>query len=273
MTCALAADERGLPVIPVMREDRPVLAFRVGRAVVGAAAVSAVTLAQLGLPSPTFWQGRSVLLYLAVGVLVLLALEESASSIAGLAQLRKLRLYEQDMRVVLSASLTLLTDRFKVPWDRVGSHAFWIRGFWRFRQLVNVGGLRIGAEPAMAKPRWKPGKGVVGAAFERRTVVAIDWAAVFSAAELAGASSWDSATVGARFGLSWGELMRTRAYGCIAACPVFDRGGRIVGVVAIDAPLSSAELGSQDLRSILWTLAEAVDELGPPPRTWWRYSK
>ncbi|MGH3566542.1 MAG: hypothetical protein ACRDRH_11025 [Pseudonocardia sp.] len=219
-----------------------------------------------------FWNEQALILYASVVIIVLVTIHESIRALTGVAQLRKLRAYERDARAVLSAALALTVKNVGAPWDRVGAHAFLIRGFWRFRRLSKVGGVRLGAEPSMSDPRWKPGKGVVGIAYEKRDIVTIDWRALFQAAAAAGPDAWRAAAVDSRFGLTWGELMRTQNYTGLAGCPVFDSGGKLIGAVTIDAPLSMADLNSDPMKQILRDLARAVDDLGRPPSSWWRYN-
>ena len=120
------------------------LAARLIRPLAVSAAVAAVTLAQLDLPNKKVWDDAPLALYGAVLVLAVVAVDESVRATVGLVQLRKIRAYERDMRAVLSAALTILVKKFSPPWERVGVHAFQLRGVWRWR-AHNHSTMRTGA--------------------------------------------------------------------------------------------------------------------------------
>ncbi|MEV6305193.1 hypothetical protein AB0M02_37675 [Actinoplanes sp. NPDC051861] len=234
--------------------------------------MAAVTLAQLDLPDKKTWDEAPLVLYGAVLLLALVAVDESVRATVGLVQLRKIRAYEGEMRAVLSAALIILVRKYSPPWERVGAHAFQLRGFWRWRRLTNIGGIRIGSVPSMVNPSWKPGKGVVGMAVKQRQGRTVHWTTTFDDALRLGERAWTALPADERFGLSWGELIRTENYAGITAFPIYDRGGRLTGCVCIDAPLTEAELGDPSVQKILRDLARSVDALGSPPVGWRQYS-
>jgi hypothetical protein len=244
---------------------------RLARAIAVAAASSTVALAQLHLPDEEFWQDRPMVLYLSVAVLAVAAGLELIQASISIAQLSRIQSFDRDVRAILSGGLHEFVTLTKIDWSRVGVHAFLLHRRGMAKQLVKVGGIRLGSIPFMHRPRWRPGKGVIGIAFQRSSGVAVDWNEVFEHAEGAGRVAWESKDKEARFGLSWEELMLTRQYRGIVARPIYSSGRGRVGCVAIDAPTGADELAKPDVQDIIHNIAAGIDRLGQPPRAWWRY--
>jgi len=252
----------------------------VTRAILVALAGATTTAAQLDIPSKEFWSGHRYLLYASIFVLAYVAIAEALRISLPSIQARRVREYEQNIRSTLSSGLREVVDKFSLDWEEVGVHAFLVRGIRPFRRLVNVGGVRLSAKPSMTRPLWRPGKGVVGEAFRAGTPQPIDWEAFYAVANSAGRSAWRAQGMwyqrlfprwGKKYGLSWGELQLTAEYKGIVAKPIFASGGRMIGCVTIDAPLSSADLAKPEMEAILRDVAGAVVLAGVPPRAWWSY--
>jgi hypothetical protein len=215
---------------------------RLLRAALVGLAASAITLAQLNLPSAGFWHG-------------------------------KVRSYERDIRALLSATLLSYVDEYKAPWDQVGVHAFLLKRSMFRRFLVNIGGIRLGSKPSMDSPPWRPGKGVVGLAFENRCPILEDWEQFFSQAMAEGPQFWERRSQRQRYSLSWGELQHTGGYHRILAYPIFSMKGKLIGCVSVDGPLSEDRLLESKSLNILRSLAASVALLGFPPVAWWGYNR
>ena len=250
------------------------------RAIVLAASSAAIAAAQLNLPNKTYWPGRTYLLYASLVALAYLVIAEAVRVSLPSIQARKVREYEQNIRSALNAGVKEVVNKFPVDWEDVGVHAFLARGLPPFRRLVNVGGIRLSAKPSMTRPVWHPGKGVVGQAFRLQTPHAENWEAYFQNANSAGRSTWNHHAKwyqlpfpawGRPFGLSWGELQLTADYKGIVAKPIFASGGKLVGCVVVDAPLSVQDLTGAAMQDILRDVAGAVVLAGVPPRAWLSY--
>ncbi|MEV8504463.1 hypothetical protein AB0368_06475 [Actinoplanes sp. NPDC051475] len=252
----------------------------VTRAILVALAGAAATAAQLDIPNKEFWSGHRYLLYASIFIVAYVAMAEALRLSLPSIQARKVREYEQNIRSTLSSGVREVVDKFSLSWEDVGVHAFLIRGFWPFRRLVNVGGVRLSAKPSMTRPIWRPGKGVVGEAFRTATPLPTDWEAFYAAANSAGRSAWRAQGEwyhrifprwGKEYRISWGELQLTAEYKGIVAKPIFASGGKKVGCVVIDAPLSATDLAKPEMEAILRDVSGAVVLAGVPPRAWWSY--
>lgn len=252
------------------------------RSVLIASATVALTMAQLNLPDAEFWVDRDTELYVALTGLALLAAYDSITGTLAAAQSASVREFERSVRSCLSEAFLEVRAEFPAAQPtEIGVHAFRIRGVWPFRRLVNIGGIRLGADPSMTRPVWKKGRGVVGRAWRERRFVAEDWEAVYAAADTAGASAWGQPVLpiallswwrrgrDGPYSLTWGELQLTFQYKRIVAIPTYASNGRLRGGVSIDTALPFADARSSKMRSILDRLAAKVGALDKPPRAWW----
>lgn len=225
------------------------------------AAATTVTLCdQMGLPSSTFWAERHRLVYASIGILALLALEETVRRIRQVRHAEHAYERERNMRAAMAAAMRLTVEQLSVPWDELGVHAFYLRR-GPFVRLRHVGGLRLGLKPSMVDPWWRPGKGVVGAAATAKDTVCENWEEFYRQGLAAGPEGWSKRPIRQRYGLSWGELKLTADYKGIVAAPIFraTRSGRLVGTVVIDGPLSRDQMKNRDMDEILRTLAIGVE--------------
>ncbi|MGH6763993.1 MAG: hypothetical protein ACRECW_20690, partial [Phyllobacterium sp.] len=88
-------------------------------------------------------------------------------------------------------------------------------------------------------------------AYSENIGMAEDWRSFYANGYQAGPDAWNALSSKARYGLSWGELMRTHQYSGIVAAPMYDDQGHRVGCVVIDAPLSIADMSSLEMQVIL----------------------
>lgn len=191
------------------------------------------------------------------------------------AQAAAVRAFEAEMEAATAATLMRVIAHLGLGVDQVGVHVFlarglFFRGRWIFGRLVLVGRLRIGARPSMHRPRWSPGKGILGRAWRHGTYVAEDWEAIRLRGEALGREKWVGLPADERYGMSWSELQASAGYRLIAARPVFDlvhQNDRILGCVAVDAQCGLPD-SHRELQSILTDLANSVEAVEPPPRAW-----
>ncbi len=231
-----------------------------------------LTSAQLNLPRKDFWDHKA--LWAAIAVVAYVTVHDLLVAALPSLQAKAVREYEQNIRATLSAGLCEVVNKFGVPWEEVGVHAFLIRGLPRFRRLVNVGGIRLGAKPSMTAPVWRPGKGVIGVSWDDDRIVAVNWNTFFRTHNSAGKTRWKSLDPKDRYGLTWGEFQLTSDYRTIVASPIYcqrGRSGKRMGCVAIDAPLTSAQANDPAMAQILRDVARMIELAGDPPQTWWTY--
>lgn len=231
----------------------------------GAAAVSAVTLAQLNLPSPQFWGGQRPLLYVAVVALTIVAMSDLAGAVFSVVQLSTVRRFDQELQAVMSAGISELARCAPANWREIGISVFHRRRLFWLTRLHLVDRLRLGSGPSVGA-RWRPGSSVVGQAFRRQNLLVVDWKSFVKNGESVGPKNWDSQAE--TYGLSWGQFMRTRPLVGLAACPVYNENGTLIGVVCVDAP---AVLSETSVSPTLRDISLAVGDLGNPPSSWWNY--
>ncbi|QFZ18468.1 hypothetical protein [Saccharothrix syringae] len=244
------------------------LGARLIRVLVIAPAVPVVTLAQLNLPSAQFWHGLRPVLYVAVGLCLLATVHELGSFVSYFGHLGALRSYDQDVRALLSATLSRVEAGTGIDWRSVGVSAYCLRGVpWR-RRLIMIDELRLGSGPMPGQPPLRPGKGVVGVACKRSEGVCSNWEDYVKVSIAMGRQRWERQDKEARFGLTWGELLRTESLTWVSAFPVYSRTAKLVGVVAVDAP---TDLSGADVSRVIRDLAASMGDVGSPPRSWWSY--
>jgi len=236
------------------------------RAVLIAAAMAIVLLAQLSLPDEESWKANKHLLYASVG---LLALQELLRHTGGGRHVDRVRRYEADMKAVLGGGLKAVATELGVSFDQVGVHAFLARGRWRLRKLANVGGLRLGTTPSLLRSDWRPGKGLAGRAWNTQNCEAADWRAITRRALAEGRAAWEGQPPDHTYRLTWAEIQLTRDYRGVVAAPVYDARHRLIGCVTVDAPLPVSKLIGDAMAGILSDVAVGVAAIGQPPLAWW----
>lgn len=234
-----------------------------------------LTAADLDLPSKEFWEPRKSWLYICLIIAFLVsATSQTLNALAVKADAVSVRAFEAEVEAAMAATLLRVVKCFGVGVDQVGVHVFLFRGgfIWGqvYGRLVLVGRLRIGARPRMHRPRWAPGKGVVGRAWQSNNYVAEDWADVRDKGMALGPEKWHGLPAVQRYGMSWQELEASREYRLIAARPIInlvDGNGRASGCVVIDAQCGLPTTHTE-LQSILAELASSIEELEAPPKAW-----
>ncbi|MDX3192075.1 hypothetical protein PV458_27005 [Streptomyces sp. MN03-5084-2B] len=240
---------------------------RLLKAAVSAASVAVTTMAQLNLPNAGFWSNLKPLMYLAVAGLVSVVVAEVVGAVVGRLQMPRVRGYDQELRAVLSAGISQLELNTTAHWRQIGISAYYLRGHLWWRRLVLVDTLQLGSGPKHGV-RWRPGRSVIGAAYQQQVLLSEDWESYFKLAESAGPAAWRARSELERYGLTWGQLMRTKALVSITACPVFGEDGTLNGVVCAEAP---ANLSTEHISGTMQDIANAVGDLGAPPASWWGY--
>lgn len=130
---------------------------------------------------------------------------------------------ERAVRGPLALSFKRLHEETKIPFEELGLHAYFVRGWWPFRHLVCVGRLRL-ATRNPSGVRWTRGKGVIGEAWARRE---------FTFAIVKGISP-------GTLNLRQRDLDRVKDYEVIAASHI-SKEGKVIGCVAVDVPTSFVE--------------------------------
>ncbi|MFC3735506.1 hypothetical protein [Paractinoplanes deccanensis] len=246
------------------------LLLRPVRAAIVAVAGMVVTLAQLNLPSKEFWAGQEVLQWISVAVVAAFLFYDALWSVNLAFRDRRIREYDADLRAAMSAAVALVVDTLGVRWDEVSVQYYRYRRFWfRPNRLVRVSGVRAGAIFAESEESFRPGVGLVGAAFQQRILLGAQWGDFVQSATRLGPVAWEQRDPIQRYGLSWGQLRRSAGPDGIVASPTFAPNGRADGCLVISGPMKAADLVTEPIGQIIDSLATSVDRIGPPPPGWW----
>jgi hypothetical protein len=249
--------------------NRQVIAFRLTRAGVTAAAGAVVTLAQLNLPSSGFWDEQVVLQWLSVIAVAFFICYEAVRSVNYAVRAARIREYDNDLRAALSTVITRIVDSTGVAWDEISVRYYRRRGPALRRRMVQVAAVRAGADIAEARHPIRAGEGVVGVAVAEQVIISVQWRQFVRTATSAGPIAWAARSKPDRYGLSWGQLRRSSQPEGVVASPTFDRAGRPDGCILVSGPLKSPDLAGEVMRQTLDELATALDQLGGPPAGWW----
>ncbi|GIG93053.1 hypothetical protein [Plantactinospora endophytica] len=245
------------------------IALRLARAAVMAAAGGVVTLAQLSLPSERFWGGQVPLQWASVLVLASYICYDAVLSVNYAVQAGRIQDYDNDIRAALSAMISTMVLSTGVSWDEVGVHYYHRRGVLHRRRLVRVGAIQAGAGITDTQRAFRPGFGIAGTAFSGQEIVAKEWRRFVRDATHQGREAWEERSVDDRFGLDWGQLRRSAQPEGIVASPTFAPDGRPNGCILVTGPFKEQDLTSDETRNALDDLATTLDILGPPPPGWW----
>lgn len=248
------------------------IAGKVVRAALTACAATAVTLAQLNLPAKSFWDARSILLYLSVTVLAITVVHDATIAVTHAVQANQIKSYGGNLNAAFAATVTSVVTEFGTPWDEIAVSFYRSKLLGRWRKLIRVSGVRAGARPISLNPYIRARSGIVGHTFTEQTIIAAEWKDFVESAVSHGKQAWDRLDSSARYGLSWGELMRAERPDGIVALPIFDERGRPVGCATITGPLKLVDMTSLNMKRILNDLAAAMYLIGPTPSGWWSFN-
>jgi len=125
----------------------------------------------------------------------------------------------------------------ELPLREVGVRIWVVAGPPWARHLRRGASFLLAGERARTGIRWVKGKGVVGAAWERRLNTIRDLADLRARAN--SQAAFESLDDSERLGLSWEEFQRTPSYQAVFACPLYSRVSGsgdppVRGVLAID---------------------------------------
>ncbi|GAB3896810.1 hypothetical protein [Microbispora bryophytorum] len=245
------------------------IALRLIRAAVMAAAGAIVTLAQLNLPDRRFWEEQTLLQWASVVVLTFFIYYDAVRSVNYSVQAIRIRDYDNDLRSALSAAVSAVVLSTGAPWDEVAVHYYRRRRLLFWRWLIRVGAVLAGADVADARRSIRPDVGIVGTAFSTEMVIAEQWRQFVRTATKQGPRAWAQRDERDRFGLSWGQLRRSAQPEGIVASPTFAPNGQPDGCILLSGPFKLSDLTSDEIQRTLDDLATVLDRLGPPPTGWW----
>ncbi|WP_258904593.1 hypothetical protein [Actinokineospora sp. UTMC 2448] len=243
------------------------IVLRLTRAALSMLAVSAVTLAQLNLPSKATWDDLSLVLYCSVFLIAAFLLHDAVFTVDYIAKAARAREYELQLRASLSATIGELVDEFGVRWDEVGVYHYRLSGFrWR-RRLTKVGGMLAGVPPNDMPTSYDIGKGVPGLAVQERMLVTESWRQFVERWEQSRPRDWEDQPSDHRYGLDWDELMSSDRVEAIVANPQYSA-GRLTGCIVVTGPFKPLQMSGSPMRRIMSNTATQIKHLGPPPRGW-----
>jgi hypothetical protein len=215
-----------------------------------------------------FWLQHRPLLYIAVALLMVTGAHELLSFLSYYRQLSKIHHFDRNVRAILSATISQVEMASGASWRSIGVSSYCLRRFLWWKSLLLVEDLRLGGGSLRKPPRWLPRKGYIGTCFSNEESICLDWQSYFKEAAARGKTTWSSLQYDERYGLTWGELMRTEQIEWVAAFPVFAPSGKAIGVVAIDAP---TDLSIPAIEPVLRDVGAALGDVGKPPGSWWSY--
>lgn len=266
-------------VVRLAVHNGPVIALRLARAAVTAAAGAVVALAQLHLPSERFWDGQAGVQWVSVAVLAIFICYDAVRAVNYAVRAARIREYDNDVRAALSAVIGAVVDSTGVPWDEISVRYYRRRGLpWLpsdrampllLPRLVPVAAVQAGADLAEAAHPLLPGEGVAGLAFADQITLAEQWRSFVRTATEQGPAAWAERPARARYGLTWGQLRRSARPEGMVASPTFDATGRPDGCILVSGPVKMPDLTSDNMRQTLDDFATVIDCLGPPPPGWW----
>jgi hypothetical protein len=233
-------------------------------------AVAVVTLALLNLLSAEFWQPPVAVQWGSVALIATLLFYDMIWQIVLVAQAKRIRSYESDLHAAMGAAVASIVDVFGAPWDEIVVCYYRPRFFSRWRRLVLVGAVRAGAALTEVERELRPGVGPVGVAFKEMSVITEEWKDFIRDAKDKGPTAWNRRTNRQRHGLTWGQVWRSWQPAGLVASPTFNFAGRPDGCILIAGPIKPADLSSEKMLSIVNDCAAVTDELGRPPKGWWR---
>ncbi|MPZ67984.1 MAG: hypothetical protein GEU71_00455 [Actinobacteria bacterium] len=203
--------------------------------------VATIVVALFGAKIPaTFWDDRRVWF---VGAVVVLALSSVRTLLLNFIGQRSLA-QERRVQDALKTAYVQIVELSGIDYRDVGLHAFLVRGYrlrpWR-KRLVRVGRWRLKSTPPVTGIEWTRGKGLIGRCWELRQNVGANLAEEWGFEEL-DESEWESLEEAVRYGFSYDEYLRVRAYGAVVAVPILDDAGGFIGCVSADAPGETYDL-------------------------------
>ncbi|MEU7904703.1 hypothetical protein [Actinoplanes sp. NPDC049118] len=249
------------------------LIVQLARAAVLAAAGAVVTLAQLELPSRSFWAQRTALQWMSVAVVAVAVCYDAVRSVNSAVQARRISRFDNDLRVVLSGTAFRVVEATGAPFNNVAVRYYRLRRRVRGRRLSLIGAFMAGSEVADLSTDVRIGVGVVGTSFSTEMILTMEWREFVREATRRGPAAWNQRSAAERLGLSWGQLRRSaQPEGVpegVVASPTFDAAGRPDGCILVSGMLKPADLESEEISRILDWAATGLARVGAPPAGWW----
>lgn len=143
---------------------------------------------------------------------------------------------EERVRAFLAASLMVIANECKAPWQDTGIQAFLLTSWGKRRRHTRIAKIRLSSIPASGV-RWTKGKGVIGRCWETRRE---QWAQLDGEfAQLSSRSrlQWLTLTARETYGLTYDEFQTIGTkYGTVAAVPIIGRNDEYIGCITLDTP-------------------------------------
>jgi hypothetical protein len=198
------------------------------------AATSALALAHsANFPSEVAWSAGHPLPPIQIGAGILLVLAQVMLVVKG----RKGR-RDQELEDACRQVAAYIDDHCpNLPLREVGIHIWTVAGPPFAKHLRRSGSFLLSGDRARSGIRWTQGKGVVGAAWEKRTRVIRDLEEIRRRAD--SKQRFEGLSNGDKLGLDWAEFQRTPHYRAVCADPLYSRDNHsgqpsVRGVLAID---------------------------------------
>jgi hypothetical protein len=175
----------------------------------------------------------------------------------------------RDAYEALLAALTKIVDKTRVQASDIGLHAYLVRRpfpwFCMARQ-ERIARVRLSDHPPPSTTVWKKGKGYIGACWKNDLWADFQFDRIYAAhLNCASAADWAKVPEELRFGMTFDEWARTKAYRLVRVYPIHARrrifgGYRYVGCISLDAlsDASVAALLTDDVRNLVASAAAFV---------------
>jgi hypothetical protein len=174
----------------------------------------------------------------------------------------------RDAYEALLAALTKIVDKTRIPASELGLHAYLVRRPlpWFDARQERIARVRLSDHPPPSTIVWKEGKGYVGACWKTDLWADFEFDRIYKDhVSCKSAQDWAKVPVELRFGMTYEEWLRTRAYPLVRVYPIHAKrrifsGYRYVGCISIDTVSRSsvARLLSDDVRDLVASAAAFV---------------
>jgi hypothetical protein len=131
------------------------------------------------------------------------------------------------------------------------------------RKLHRLARERVNDTPVPSGITWIKGKGVIGRCWRDQREQLHDAERLFVSHGNCSRRDWDALGEDERMGMSHGEFQKIAGkYGTVIAVPLIGRGEKVIGVVALDAPMGTiSQLSSPDVTQAIGAAARVVSQL------------
>jgi hypothetical protein len=175
----------------------------------------------------------------------------------------------RDAYEALLAALTKIVDKTRVPASDIGLHAYLIRRPFPWLCMGRqdrIARVRLSDHPPPSTTVWKKGKGYIGACWKMDLWADFEFDRIYrDHLKCSSAADWAKVPADLRFGMTFDQWVRTKAYRLVRVYPIHAKrrilpGYKYVGCISIDtlSDASVAPLLTDDVRNLVASAASFV---------------